>query len=221
MKQVTLEANIREKKGKEYCKSQRRKGYIPAILYGRQSPSQMIEVPEKDFRKAISTHSGQNIIIELQMKGNGKGAQLAMVADVQKDPLGTRILHVDFNKISLDTKVTVEVPVHIQGEPKGVKRGGILDHVLWSLEVESLPLSIPDEIVVNVAGLDFDESITIKDIVPPEGVAFLGEPDAVIAIVHPPRTVEEVTPAEEEAAAIAPAGTTQPEVIKKGKEEEA
>ena len=143
-----------------------------------------------------------------------------MIAEIQRDPLGKRILHVDFNKISLDTKVSAEVRVHIQGEPRGVKRGGILEHILWTLEIESLPLSIPEEIVVNVTGLDLEESISIKDLTPPEGVAFLGDPDAIIAIVHAPRTVEEIKEGAEEEIVSAEPESSQPQLIKKGKEEE-
>ncbi len=219
MKQVTLEAQVREKKGKEYCKQTRRKGFIPAILYGKGSESVQIQVPAKDFKKAISTHAGYNAIIELQIRGNGQNTQLAMVAEVQRDPMATQILHVDFHKISLDTKVTVEVPVHIHGEPKGVKRGGILDHLTWTLEMEALPLNIPEEIVVNVTGLDLEDSIAIKDLTPPEGAEFLGDPDTIIAIVHSPRTEAEVAEVAPEEAAIT-TGPSQPELIKKGKEEE-
>lgn len=220
MKQIALEAYVREKKGKEYCKKVRRRGFIPAVLYGKQVPSVMIEVPEREFRKAISTHAGHNVIIELQMQGNGKNSQLAMIAEIQKDPLRIRILHIDFRSISLDIKVTVEVPVHIQGEPKGVKRGGILDHIIWMLEMEALPLNIPEEIVVNVSSLDIGESITIKDLKPPESAIFLGDPDAIIAIVHPPRTAEAIKEEAPGEAVVAQQQPAQPELIKKGKEEE-
>lgn len=219
MKQVTLDAKIRDKKGKKYCKKVRRTGIIPAILYGKGFESVSIEVPEKEFRKAIATHAGQNVILELLMAGNGENSQLAMIAEIQKDPLGLLITHIDFHKISLDTKVTAEIPVHLHGESAGVKRGGILDHVTWTIEVEALPMAIPDGIDLNVSSLDFEDSITIKDIIPPEGVTVLGDPDAVVVIVHPPRTEAEVTVAPEAELVTGAEKSAEPEVIKRGKEE--
>jgi large subunit ribosomal protein L25 len=219
MKQITLETTIREKAGKEYCKKLRRDGLVPAVLFGKDAQSLSLQVSEKDFKKAMVV-SGRNVIIELKLPAATENSPLAMVSEVQRDPLGLRILHVDFHRISLDTKVTATVPVHLHGEPKGLKRGGILEHLTWTIEIETLPLSIPDHIAVDVSDLDIDDSIAIKDLKLAEGIEILEEPDEIVAIVHAPRVLE-AAEGETEAVAVAaaPVSTTQPEVIKKGKEE--
>jgi large subunit ribosomal protein L25 len=218
MKQITLETAIREKTGKETCKKLRRDGLIPAVLFGKDAESLSLQVSDKDFRKAMVV-SGRNVIIELKLPSPSENTHLAMVSEVQKDPLGLRILHIDFHKISLDTKVRATVPVHLHGEPKGLKKGGILEHLTWTIEIETLPLSIPDHIALDVSDLDIEDSLSIKDVKLAEGIEILNEPDEIIAIVHAPRVAEAAEGEAEAAPVAAPAASTQPEVIKRGKEE--
>jgi len=216
MKQLVLEAQLREKKGKEHCKKLRQKGVIPAVLYGKSFDPMDLQVPDREFRKTISQKSGLNAIIELKVEPGSGEPLMAMVSDVQRDPLGKAILHIDFHKISLDVKVTATVPLHLAGEPKGIKKGGSLEHLIWKVEIETLPLNIPEHLTLNVAGLDIDESLAIKDIPVPAGVKILENPDEMVAIVHAQRGEEAATG--EEAILAAPV-SSQPEVIKKGKEE--
>jgi len=216
MKQVTLETTIREGIGKEHCKKLRQNALIPAVLYGKDTSPVTLTVPEREFKKILA--SGSNVLIELKIDQNGGASHLAMVTEIQKDPLGKKIHHVDFHKVSLDTKVSATIPIHIVGEPAGVKSGGgVLEHMLWEIDIETLPLSIPNNITVNVAHLGIDDSITVKDLNLPEIITVLNDPGEVIAIVHAPRTSEA---AEGEAAAgvVSPSAST-PEIIKKGKEE--
>jgi large subunit ribosomal protein L25 len=216
MKQVTLEVKTREGIGKEHCRKLRKAAFIPAVLYGKDTSPVTLTVPEREMRKILA--SGSNVLIELKVDPTGGASHLAMVTEVQKDPLGKIIHHIDFHKVSLDTKVTATVPIHITGEPKGVKTGGgVLEHMLWEIEIETLPLSIPNNINVNVAHLDIEDSFTVKDLNLPEIITVLNEPEEVIAIVHAPRTTE--TAEGEEGAAAPAASGSQPEIIKKGKEE--
>lgn len=215
MKQVTLEVKTREGIGKEHCKKLRKAALIPAVLYGKDTSPLTLTVPEREMRKILA--SGSNVLIDLKVDPAGGASHLAMVTEVQKDPLGKIIHHIDFHKVSLDTKVTATVPIHITGEPKGIKTGGVLEHMLWEIEIETLPLSIPNNINVNVAHLDIEDSFTVKDLNLPEIITVLNDPDEVIAIVHAPRTSE--TGEGEEGAAAPAASGSQPEIIKKGKEE--
>lgn len=215
MKQVKLEAQKREKRGKETNKKIRKRGIVPAVLYGKDSPSMPLQVIERELKKAITSGAGYNVVIELKINGNGENSHLVMVSEVQKDPLGSQIHHVDFHRISLDKKVTATVPLHFTGEPAGVKKGGNLEHIVWSIEVETLPLNIPEHISINIAHMDIDDSLFIKDINPPQGVTILDDAEELVAIIHPPRSAE----ATEEAAPIGAPSAVQPEVIKKGKEE--
>lgn len=217
MKQVTLETKIREGIGKEHCKKLRQNALIPAVLYGKDTSPVTLTVPERDFKKILA--SGSNVLIELKLDQNGGASHLAMVTEIQKDPLGKKIQHIDFHKVSLDTKVTATVPIHIVGEPVGVKTaGGVLEHMLWAIDIETLPLSIPNNINVNVAHLGIEDSFTVKDLNLPELITVLNDPNEVIAIVHAPRAAETTGTAEAPVAAISASAAT-PEVVKKGKEE--
>ncbi|MDQ7821741.1 MAG: 50S ribosomal protein L25 [Candidatus Eremiobacteraeota bacterium] len=220
MKQVLLEARLREKTGKEYCKKIRRTGYIPAVLYGKETSPVALEIPDKEFRKMVAIGAGYNALVELKIAGNGGNTHLSMISEVQRDPLGIRIFHVDFHKISLDTKVTATIPLHFEGDPKGAKKGGVMEHVLWNVEIETLPLNIPQNIVIDVSHLDIGDEFTIKDIPKDENITITNDPGEIVAVVHAPRA-EETPEGEVPAAAVAaPAGSaSQPEVIKKGKEE--
>jgi large subunit ribosomal protein L25 len=217
MKQVVLEAQLREKKGKEYCKKLRRMGVIPAVIYGKAFDPMDLQVPDREFKKSISQKAGLNAIYELKVEKRSGDPLLAMVANVQKDPLGKMILHIDFHKISLDVKVTATVPLHLTGEPKGIKKGGNLEHLIWKVEIETLPLNIPDHLTLDVTGLDIDEGLAIKDIPLPDGVKILENPEEMVAVVHTQRA-EEAAAAPEEAIVAAPV-STQPEVVKKAKED--
>ncbi len=218
MKQVTLEVKTREIIGKEHCKKLRQNALIPAILYGKDTSPVSLTVPEREFKKILS--SGSNVLIELKIDPNGGASHLAMVTEVQKDPLGKIIHHIDFHKVSLDTRVSATVPIHIVGEPIGVKSsGGVLEHMLWEIDIETLPLSIPNNININVTHLDIEDSFTVKDLNLPEIITVLNDPDEVIAIVHAPRAAEAAEVVEAPVVAAVPASTSQPEVVKKGKEE--
>ncbi|MHC9543211.1 MAG: 50S ribosomal protein L25 [Vulcanimicrobiota bacterium] len=218
MKQVTLETKIREGIGKEHCKKLRQNALIPAVLYGKDTSPVTLTVPEREFKKIMS--SGSNVLIELKLDQNGGASHLAMVTEIQKDPLGKKIQHIDFHKVSLDTRVSATVPIHLVGEPSGVKTaGGVLEHMLWAIDIETLPLSIPNNITVNVAHLGIEDSFTVKDLNLPEIITVLNDPNEVIAIVHAPRAAEASEGEAAASAAAIPTSAATPEVVKKGKEE--
>lgn len=237
MEQVLLKAGKREEKGKEKCKKIRVKGNVPAIVYGKSVDSMPIAVTEKDFTKVLKTESGQNVIINLQIDENKDKDFLVMVSEIQRDVFQKKILHVDFHKISLDEKVTVSIPVKLIGESLGVKEGGVLDHVLWQIEIETLPMQIPEHVEADISELKIGDSLHVKDIKFPEGVTTTAELEDAVVIIHHPKAEEvaapvaavegeaEAVPAVAAAAAVAApeakaAGGGGPEIIKKGKKEE-
>jgi len=130
-----------------------------------------------------------------------------LIKEVQRDPITNAPLHADFFALDMTHTIDVEVPIHVTGTAVGVSlMGGILDHVLREIEVECLPGSIPDEIVVDVSALEIGDSIHIRDLVLPAGVELRSDPDLSVVSVVAPKAIEDELPEAEEAAAAAPEG---------------
>lgn len=208
MKQVVLETKKRESQGKGSAKKIRKTGFVPAVLYGKGTDPVNIEVPEKDFSKGLSKY-GMNALFNIKV---GADSYTTMISEIQKAPLTKQIFHVDFHKIALDSMITTEVPVRLEGESRGVRAGGVLEHTLWNLEIEVLPLEIPEAIVIDVTSLDLDSEIRVKDLTLPKGVTSLSAPDLVVVAVKSQRE-------ESEEADLFAEPSAEPEVIKKGKED--
>lgn len=218
MEQVELVAYLREKRGKQANKKLRKSGLIPAVVYGRNEPSLPLSCHEKNLEAVLHTSARENVIVSLKImdtdKQKKKKVETVIIKDIQHDPVKGNILHVDFNHISLRDKITVKVPLETKGEAPGVKADGLLEHILWELEVECLPTQIPEKFVVNVSDLQIGDMIHVKDIPVPEGVQILNDPDQVAISIEPPKAVEVEVVAEEEKE------QEEPEVIKQKKPEE-
>jgi len=209
---VSLEGQVRPGTGKGPARSARRAGMIPGVIYGAGETPTALAVPKKEFELAVK-NAGGNVIVALKL--DGKGEQTAIIREVQRDPISHAIIHLDFHHISLTEKVTVEVAVHLVGTPDGVKNGGgILEHITRTVEIECLPTSIPAHLEADVSALGIGDSIHVRDLVI-TNADVLSDPDTTIATVVPPTVMTE-------AAAASAAGTsTEPEVIAKGKVDEA
>ena len=216
MKQVSLSVKIREGKGKSLNKKLRQNGWIPAVIYGRSKEPLSLEVPVKEFTKALRGAAGSNVIINLSAADqfNQIANRTALVKEVQQHPLSGNVLHVDFHEISLTEEIKVNVPIVSKGEAIGVKMdGGVLDHSLWELQISCLPTEIPDRIEVDVSGLKIGSSVHVGDLKAPGGVKILTDPNvSVFSVKHP---TQEIVP-----EAAAEAATAEPEVIREKKVEE-
>jgi len=209
---VPLEGQVRPGTGKGPARSARRAGLIPGVIYGAGEKPTALAVPKKEFELAIKS-AGGNVIVALKL-GNSV-EQTAIIREVQRDPISHDIIHLDFHHISLTEKVTVEVAVHLVGTPDGVKNGGgILEHITRTVEIECLPTSIPAHLEADVSALGIGDSIHVRDLVI-TNADVLSDPDTTIATVVPPTVMTEPT------AEAAAAGAAEPEVIAKGKGEEA
>ena len=212
MEEVILEARIRDKKGKSGAEAVRREGFIPAVLYGAGKDSQSIKLSRHDFLHFLHQHRLESTVVNLKIKE--QKPRTVLVKDVQYHPVKEDIIHIDFQEISLTSKIKVNVEIKAKGEPVGVKQeGGTLNHILWELEVECLPTRIPHEIQVDVSQMKIGEFIHVKDLHLPEGVVPINDPDSLVFSVEAPRKEEEV---------VAPAAEgeelPEPEVIKEKKE---
>jgi len=216
MEKVLLDAELREELGKGKVKALRRSGFIPAVIYKHGDKAVSLKLAKKDFIKTLHTKAGENVLITLQISKD-KAAKKAssktvLIKDIQLDPVKDEVIHVDFNEISLTEKIKVKVPIADKGEAIGVKRDeGVLEHILWEVEVECLPTQIPERLEVNVANLEIGQDIFIKDIPVPEGAKILADPESIVISVKPPKeelVIEE--PAE---------GLEEPEMIREKKPE--
>lgn len=214
MEKISLKAQLREELGKEAVKKLRRQGLIPAVVYkGKNSLN--IKIVDQEFLHAIQTKAGENVIISLQVEADkkSKGTRDAIIKEIQHHPVKDDILHVDFNEISLTEALTVKVPIAVKGEAEGLKEGGVLEHVLWEIELECLPTEIPENIPVDSSPLKIGDSILVKDLKIPSGIKVLTDPEATVITLAAPRAEEEIEVKPEEEAA-------EPEVIMEKKPEE-
>jgi large subunit ribosomal protein L25 len=213
---ATLQAEKRETRGKNEARRLRARGRIPAVVYGAEKDVAVpIAVDPKTLLRILHSESGVNTLIGLSLDGSDTRV---LVKEYQLDPIQHRLLHADFYQVAMDKTITVTVPVILKGEPRGVKQqGGIVDFVHREIEIEVLPGDIPENITIDVSELMLNEGIRVRD-VHTEAAKWtpLSEPDMMIVHVVPPRA-EEVAPAAE----AGPAAAAEPEVVKKGKPDEA
>ena len=216
MEKTVLKAEVRKEVGKRIAKDLRIKGLVPANVYKGGKGATSLQVVAGDLADVLHTKAGENVIITLKISGEGNPKdKTVVIKEIQREPIKDRILHVDFNEISLTEMLKVNVPLVSHGEPVGVKvDSGILEHVIRELQVECLPTAIPEKLEADVSNLKIGDAIYVKNIVPPEGVKILNDAELIVMIVKPPK-VEVV---KEEAAVE---GAAEPELIRKKKEEEA
>jgi len=213
MEKVILKAETRAGVGKKAAKDLRNKKLVPANVY-KGKVALNLQVSKEDLDEVLRTKAGENVIITLKISGDSIKDKTVLIKEIQRHPVKDSILHVDFNEISLTEVLKVNVPLVSHGEPVGVKAdGGVLEHIMWELQVECLPTAIPEKFEVDVSGLKIGDAIYVKDIKAPEGVKVLTDPELIAMIVKPPR-VE--APVVEEVAAE---GAAEPELIRKKKEE--
>ncbi len=215
--ETTLEATRRDQFGRNNAGRLRRSGRIPAVLYGGASrEGEPVAVDPKALMQILHSHSGVNTLIALKI--DGAGDTRVLVKEYQLDPVSHQLLHADFYRVAMDRVLRVTVPVHLTGEPKGVKaEGGVLEFVNRDVVIECLPADIPEHLTVDVTELMMNDGIRVRDLDTGGKWKPISDPDLLIVHVIAPRVEAEAAPAE--AAAAAPAAPAEPEVIKKGKAE--
>jgi large subunit ribosomal protein L25 len=214
MKTYDLVALARVASGKGSARQCRREGHIPAILYGVEFKPRALAVIAHDFATAARRAESVHIMVNLKLDGNGQTA-MALVREVQKDPITGKIVHIDFMHVSPERKLRLTVPVHLKGIPEGVKtHGGILQHIMRDLEIEALPADIPESFEIDVEELGIGDSIHVRGIAH-GNITILSDPRQTIVTVVPPTVIKEtVTTADADAEAAG-----EPEVVGEGEGE--
>ena len=189
-----LKAKVREVLGRK-VKTLRKKGIIPAVVYGLKAKSIPLEIDYSEFEK-VYKEAGESTVIKLK---TGKESKNVLIYDVAMDSVSDKFIHVDFYEVRMDKPITAVVPLVFEGEAPAVKNlEGVLVKNITEIEVEALPANLPHEIKVDISVLKtFEDLIHVKDLKIPDGVKISVNPDEIVALVSPPRSDEELKSLEE------------------------
>lgn len=214
---LELNAKVREVLGRK-VKTLRKKGIIPAVIYGEKVKLMPLEVDYHEFEK-VYKEVGESTIINLKIQNPKSKPQFknVLIYDLSKDPVTDKFIHIDFYAVRMDKPITAKVPLTFEGKSPAVEtEEGVLVKNVTEVEVEALPANLPHEIKVDISALKtFDDLIKIKDLQVSEDVKIIADPEEVVALVEPPRSEEELAELEEK-----PEEAEGPEVAEEIEEEE-
>ncbi len=195
---IKLEVKEREGSGSADSRRLRREGLIPGVLYGRGKPPHAFTVPERELRRVLSGDSGLHAILDVVLAGQ-KTTHPSVLKDYQQHVPSGRLSHIDLHEVRLDQPIQAQVSVMLVGEAAGVKEGGVLSQVTREINVEALPMEIPDHLELDVSGMAIGDSLRLVDLPAQEGVSYLDDPEeTVLASVQVPAAIVEPEPEEEE-----------------------
>jgi large subunit ribosomal protein L25 len=195
---VKIEVQQREGRGSADARRLRRQGLIPGVLYGRGKSPHPFSVHERDLRRALTGPGGLHAILDVVLDGQ-KTSHASILKDYQQDVISGRLAHIDLQEVRLDQPIQAQVVIELVGEAAGSIEGGVLSQVTREINVEALPLEVPERIEVDVSPMQMGDTLRLADIAVQEGVTFLDDPEeTVVATVTVPTQIIEPEPEEEE-----------------------
>jgi large subunit ribosomal protein L25 len=192
---VALKASPRDLVGKS-SHVLAREGQIPAVLYGHGVRTENLVVDRREFEKLMHDAAVGSTLVDLSVEGHAKPVHV-IIKEVRHDEVKGSVQHIDFWAVRMTQKMQTSIAITFVGSSEGEKTGGVIMHALRELKVEALPKDLPEHIEADVSPLHVGESLTVADIVAPEGVTLLDDPATVVASVMAPTVMEEVIPTEE------------------------
>jgi large subunit ribosomal protein L25 len=198
---MQLTVRERDRLGSAESRRLRRNCWIPGVLYGKGNHPRAIAVKERALRGALTGTSGLHAVLDVVLEGQ-KTAHASILKDYQQDPLRGHVSHVDFQEVRLDQPIQASVAVYLVGgdDAPGVREGGVLSQPAVEINVEALPLEIPERVEADVSGLQMGDAFRLEELPAIDGVTFLDDPhETVIASVTAPTRVIEPEVEEEEA----------------------
>jgi len=217
--EITVAAEPRSQRGKNEARRLRVRGLAPAVVYGAGKEAIPVAVSPKEINRILHSRSGHNTIFNVEV---AKGETTpAMIVDWQRDPVKDNLLHVDLKRVDLTKALRVKVPIVTTGEARGVKeQGGLLEAITREVEIECLPIDIPEQFSIDVSNLMLHQSIRASELVLSGSAKLVSPADQVLAHVVALRAEAVAEPTAEAGAEGAAPAAAEPEVIKKGKKEE-
>lgn len=210
MSEMTIEVQKRERVGKGGNREARRNGLIPGVVYGGGKDSVPIQLDRKSFVEMMKKSDSENPIFLLKLSDSGQERH-AILREIQKDPVSRMVIHLDFQRVEMNQKVHVTVPIELKGTAYGVKtEGGLIDFVTREITIECLPGDIPAHIDFDVTEVRVGQHVEARELQLPEGVTLFDSPEKVILSLTHSRA-EETGEGGDRA---------EPEVIKRGKAED-
>lgn len=197
-----LEVKEREHLGTPESRRLRKQGFVPGVLYGKTS-AKAIAISERDLRSALTTSSGLHAVLDVVLEGQST-AHPSILKEYQRDPIRGHVRHVDLQEVRLDQPIHAAVQLHLIGgeDAPGVREGGVLSAPTTELQIEALPMEVPESIEVDVSAMEMGDTLRLEDIALQEGVTYLDDPhETVLATVSAPMREEELEAAVDEAAA--------------------
>ena len=202
MKQQDLTVAVRDSSGKGVARQLRMAGKVPAVFYGSETENVRLEISTKALSDIISVPGGKSSFFNLTFEGGKIKNKVAIIKDLQIDPVSDRLMHADFFELSMTKKMTATVPVKLTGKAKGVELGGNLQPIRREIEVNCLPKDLPSVIEIDVTELDLGQSIHIDEVKLPAGVEAPHDVNyTVVVLLAPKGAAEEETEGEESEAA--------------------
>jgi large subunit ribosomal protein L25 len=187
---VKLVVQEREQLGSADSRRLRKQGLIPGVLYGRSQPHP-ISVRERELRAVLTTSAGLHAILDVVLEGQ-KSTHPSVLKEYQLDPIRGKLTHIDLQEVRLDQPIQASVTVNLIGESAGVKEGGVLSQVSREVNIEALPMEIPEHFDIDVSGMQMGDTLRLTELTVPDNVTLLDDPEeTVLATVTMPTREEE------------------------------
>lgn len=212
MKTIELNAYARQESGKNANHRTRAKGHIPFVLYGQDITPANLSFDAREFHASVGKAGGEMFMCKIKADSAGITDQLAVIRDIQRDPVTERIIHLDLMRVDVNKKIDIEVAVHGIGTPVGLRDGGVLEQVLRTIHMRCLPTQVPSHLEVEISQLGIGQAIHVSDLKFEAGIEVRNHATDVIFHVAIPR---------KEAEGTGEPGANEPEVITAKKKEEA
>ena len=204
----------RNNQGTSSSRRMRSDGLLPGIIYGSDKESNIVEMNLNQVEKILKNHSSDSVLIEVDLED--EGSVRVLLKEVQYHPVTSSILHVDLQRVVAGKPIQVDVAIELNGEPEGVKSGGIIDHKIHSLSVECLPKDMIESIPVDITNLEIGDSLTVSDIIVTSKIKILSDENLQVISINAPKVIDSSDEETEEADEA----SAEPEVITEKNEEE-
>ena len=214
MEALNLNVKHRNNNGSSSSRRSRSEGILPGILYGSENEPIAVEMDLHKVEKIVNQHSSDSVLLDIDLDGIGKVSVL--MKEIQFHPVTSEILHVDLQRVLANKPIQVDVSVELKGEPEGVKAGGLLDQVLRSITVQSLPADLIESIDVDVSNLEIGDSLSVCDLDISSKLTVINDQNSLVVAVNAPK----VEAAEEEVSEDVSEEANEPEVISEKEKEE-